>query len=141
MRTRQHGASVLWTLFTVLLLALGTALYIGLSQIPDVPVTLVIEGERVFDGMNLPRLMPAERAALAFGLVLVVLVVTLIVPLALIAVLAAVAIALVAGLGVPVLAIAAVLAVLAAPVIAVWALLRWALRRDKAASASATMPR
>jgi hypothetical protein len=122
--------------FLALVLA-GVLVHQVLQALAHAPVSVVIDGRDVTQGLNLAGMPPAHKVVLTLGLSLALLAALVIVPAALLAMLLAVAATALLALGLPLIALAAVLAIVLSPVILlVWGVI-WALRR--AAQPSATM--
>ncbi len=104
-------------LTTLVLLALGAALLAwgAISAFNPVPVSLAIDGEQIFTGLDLAGMPPAHKVVLAALLALLMLAALVIVPVALVVCVAAVLLGVLAVVGLPLLAVAAVLAVVLAP--------------------------
>lgn len=104
-------------LTTLVLLALGAALLAwgAISALNPVPVSLAIDGEQIFTGLDLAGMPPAHKVVLAAVLALLMLAALVIVPVALVVCVAAVLVGVLAVVGLPLLAVAAVLAVVLAP--------------------------
>ena len=135
----MHGAQrLLWPLgaWTVIGLALAlaaigacTELFEALSSATfNAPLSVVIDGERVIDGLSIDALPPAHRVVLLVTLTLAGLAALLVVPIALLLLAGAVLALLMVVLGVPILAAAAVLAVALSPLILLGLLLLRLLR-------------
>ncbi len=132
---------LLWSsvLLAALLALLMLALYQGLAQLPQMPVNVVINGESVLDRFDIAALPPAHRVVLALGGAVAVLTALVVVPLALLAGLAAVVVGVLLGVGLPLALAGLLVAIALSPLVAVVALLVWALRRRPAATRAATM--
>ncbi len=146
-RRRRPWGRWLLVLMLLGLLAGAIALYVALNLAPELPFSVVVNGDEVSSGIDLAALSPSNKLAIVgavlLALVIVALVVTVVVPVTLLVVVAVLAMVLVAVLGAPLLAVAAVLAVLAAPLLLIgglfWLLLRGARRPVAPGSPSATM--
>jgi hypothetical protein len=133
----------------LLLLALGAGVSQALDALQDVPLQISIDGEPWRAGFDLASAPPSHKlaAGVAVGLgvalalaaaLLAVVAAAAIVPVALLASLAAVVFALALGVGLPLLLVVVLVtalgAVLLSPLIAVGALVWWAVRRPRAGS-------
>ena len=104
-------------LTTLVLLALGAVLlaWAAVSALNPVPVSLNIDGEQIFTGLDLASMPPAHKVVLAALLAFAMLAALVIVPVALMLGLVALMVGLLALVGLPLLVAAAVLAVVLAP--------------------------
>jgi hypothetical protein len=120
------------------LVVTGALVHQVLQAMAHAPVSVVIDGREVTQGLNLAGMPPAHKVVLALGLSLALLAALVIVPAALLAVLLAVMAAALLVLGLPLIALAVVLAIVLSPVVLLVWLLVWALRRGT--QPSATIP-
>ena len=139
---RPRGWSWLGATLVVAAVLLVTCLalaWTGLSHLGHAPLSVVIDGEPVFSGVDLTTLPPGRQAALVGGLTLAVLLVVVVVPLTLLAVAALVTTVVVLSLGLPLLLMAGLALLVLSPLwlmaVAVW----WLWRRSSGSPRSATM--
>jgi hypothetical protein len=106
-------------LITLLLLAAGAVLLAwgALSALNTVPVSLTIDGERIFSGLDPAALPPAHKLLLAALLAFALLATLIVVPVALLLTLLGVLVAALAIVGLPLLAVFALLALLLSPLL------------------------
>lgn len=120
----RRGRALALVLAIVVLAALA-ALWIAIDSAPALPLSLTIDGETVFEGLDLHTRSPGEKL-LALGMLAVALLtVLLVVPLALMIALAGVLLGLLLVVGLPLAAVLAVAALLLSPLL----LLGWLLWR------------
>lgn len=106
-----------WMLGALLLLA-GAALalaWIGISALHPLPFSVVVDGERVFEGIDLGSMDPALELLLAALLAFVLLAALIVVPLALLLTLLGLLVAALAVVGLPLLVAFVLLAALLWP--------------------------
>ena len=106
-----------WVLGALLLLA-GAALalaWIGISALHPLPFSVVVDGERVFEGIDLGSMDPALKLLLAALFAFVLLAALIIVPVALLLTLLGLLVAALAIVGLPLLVACVLLAVLLSP--------------------------
>jgi len=123
-RRRPRWLAVFAMLAVLILLAAGVALS-GAVHAP--PITISVDGQTLWHdpGWVDGSVGSVERAGIAFGLVLALLVAMVVLPLVLFCVLAVVGLVLLAVLGLPLLLVVLVLALLASPLL----LLGWLVWR------------
>ncbi len=116
-----------WVLGALLLLA-GTALalaWVGISALHPLPFSVVVDGERVFEGIDLGSMDPALKLLLAALSAFVLLAALIIVPVALLLSLLGLLVAALAVVGLPLLVAGVLLAVLLSPLwLIVWLLFK-----------------
>lgn len=120
---RRTGTTVMLVLLALLALALVAALAQGLALLPNLPVDLVIDGERVAEGVNLAELSTRQRWTIALAIAVSLLVVAVVVPVAIGLTLLAVVLSVVLALGAVGVALAvglAPLALLVLPFVWLW---------------------
>ncbi|MBP6251161.1 MAG: hypothetical protein KA387_00305 [Rubrivivax sp.] len=106
-----------WVLGALLLLA-GAALalaWIGISALHPLPFSVVVDGERVFEGIDLGSMDPALKLLLAALFAFVLLAALIIVPVALLLTLLGLLVAALAIVGLPLLVACVLLAALLSP--------------------------
>ncbi len=106
-----------WVLGALLLLA-GTALalaWVGVSALHPLPFSVVVDGERVFEGIDLGSMDPALKLLLAALFAFVLLAALIIVPVALLLTLLGLLVAALAIVGLPLLVACVLLAALLSP--------------------------
>jgi hypothetical protein len=106
-----------WVLGALLLLA-GTALalaWVGVSALHPLPFSVVVDGERVFEGIDLGSMDPALKLLLVALSAFVLLAALIIVPVALLLSLLGLLVAALAVVGLPLLVAGVLLAVLLSP--------------------------
>ena len=106
-----------WVLGALLLLA-GAALalaWIGISALHPLPFSVVVDGERVFEGIDLGSMDPALKLLLAALFAFVLLAALIIVPVALLLSLLGLLVAALAVVGLPLLVAGVLLAVVLSP--------------------------
>ena len=116
-----------WVLGALLVLFLGAMVlsWTALSAVDTAPFSVVIDGERVFEDVDLSALHPGHLLTLAAVLALALLSLMVVVPVAMLTVLACVVVGVLAVVGLPLLVVAVVLAVLLSPLwLAVWLLFK-----------------
>lgn len=118
----------------VVALAVLAALWIAIDTAPTLPLSLTIDGETVFEGLDLHPRSTGEKLITLGMLTVALLTVLLVVPLALLIALAGVLLGLLLVVGLPLAAVLAVAALLLSPLL----LLGWLLWR--ALRHSPTMP-
>lgn len=117
-------------------LALTGAVHEGLRALDGgLPIELIVDGRDVSPDLGLAALSGGERASIAFGIGLALLVAVVVVPFAVLVALLVAMLALVIGLGAPLMVLLLVALVLLSPLIGLGALLVWALRRPRATMA------
>lgn len=140
---RSSGRS-LFPVLLVLLLLSAVALYIGLDRgleaVGDTPLRLIVDGEEIFDGLQLGTLSGSEKLIAVIVLLAVGLTLALLLPMLVLFVLA-VAFALMLGLGLPMLVVAAVLLCIASPVLLLALMFAWMLKKAARSRPSATIAR
>jgi hypothetical protein len=116
-----------WMLLALMLLAMAAlALAWGaVSALNPVPFRVVVDGQQVFDGIDLASMPPAHKVVLAAVLAFVMLAALVVLPVALLLTLLGVLVAALAVVGLPLLVAFAVLAVLLSPVwLGLWLLFK-----------------
>jgi hypothetical protein len=116
-----------WLMGALLVLFLGALAlaWMALSAADPAPFSVVIDGERVFEDVDLSGLHPGHLLTLAAVLALAMLALMVVVPMAVLIVLACVLVGVLAVVGLPLLAAAVVLGVLLSPLwLAVWLLFK-----------------
>lgn len=116
-----------WLMGLLLVLFLGAMAlaWTALSAVDTAPFSVVIDGERVFEDVDLSALHPGHLLTLAAVLALALLSLMVVVPVAMLTVLACVAVGVLAVVGLPLLVAALVVALLLSPLwLAVWLLLK-----------------
>lgn len=115
-------------LLALLVLAAGAALLAwgAISALNPVPVSLTVDGERIFSGLDLAALPPAHQLLLAALVAFALLAALIVVPVAMLLTLLGLLVAALAIVGLPLLAVFALLAVLLSPLLIVGWLL-WKL--------------
>lgn len=125
---RPRGRAVTLALAVMLIAVLATALWIAIGAFPPVPLHVTIDGEQVFQGVQLAELATGQRLVLVIGLLLALLAALVVVPVALVMVLLGVLLAVASVIGLPLLIAAVVIAGLLSPVVLmvwlVWRALR-----------------
>ena len=116
-----------WALLALLLLA-GAALalaWAAVSALHPMPLSVVIDGERVLDGIDLASMPSAHKVVLAVVLAFFLLASLLVVPVALLLALLGLLVGVLALVGLPLLVAAGLLALLLSPLwLGVWLLFR-----------------
>lgn len=116
-----------WVMGLLLVLFLGAMAltWTALSAVDTAPFSVVIDGERVFDDVDLSTLHPGHLLTLAAVLALALLALLVVVPTAMLIVLVCVLVGVLAVVGLPLLVVAVVLGVLLSPLwLAVWLLFK-----------------
>lgn len=116
-----------WVMGLLLVLFLGAMAltWTALSAVDTAPFSVVIDGERVFDDVDLSALHPGHLLTLAAVLALALLALLVVVPTAMLIVLVCVLVGVLAVVGLPLLMVAVVLGVLLSPLwLAVWLLFK-----------------
>ena len=129
-------------LAAVLALALAALIAVLLHNHLDAwhwpPVSVVIDGDEIFHGVDLKALPPAQMAGLVGGLTLALLIVVVVLPLTLLAVVGLLLFVLLFALGLPLLMVGAVFMLLLSPLLLLGLLMWWLLRPSRR-TPSATM--
>lgn len=116
-----------WLLVVLVLLFLGALAlsWTALSSVNPMPFSVVIDGERVFEDVDLSALHPGHLLTLAAVLAFALLALLVVVPVAVLLALLGVLVGVLAVVGLPLLVAAVVLAVLLSPLwLGVWLLFK-----------------
>ena len=125
-----------WRTAFLVLLALGLLALLSIYQqlgsaygdLAGTPVSVVIDGEEVFNGLSLPSVSPLQMFVAACGVLLAALLVALIVPTVLLLTLLLVGVVLLLALGAPLLLAGAGILLLLSPLILMGLLAWWLLK-------------
>lgn len=119
-----------WVLALLAALAAGVLLvaWHGVEALGMVPLNIVIDGERVAEGLDLAAMALPEKLALVAAIAFAMLVLLVVLPVALLTGLASVLLVLMLVVGLPLVAVLAVVALVLSPLLLViwllWRLLR-----------------
>jgi hypothetical protein len=131
-RAAAPRGRVAWLLALLLAFALvALALLHGLEQIGHAPVSIVIDGDEIVNGLDLGALSSGHKLVLAIGLAALGLVALVVLPLALAIGITLMLAALLALVSLPLLVVVLVLTLVASPLLVVLVLLWLALRRRR----------
>jgi hypothetical protein len=124
---------VRWLIVLLLAFALAAVpkvlIYLGISQIGHAPVSIVIDGDEVLQGLDLGAMSSPHKLVIAGIVTLLALVAMVVLPVILAVGLMLMLVAVLAAVSVPMLAVALVLAIVFSPLLLGLGLLWWLLRR------------
>jgi len=125
--TPRRAARWPWALGLLLVLAASAvaAVWLAISAIHPVPFSVVVDGEQVFQGVDLAGMDPGHKLGLALVVAFALLAAMVVLPVALLLALAGVRVGVLTVVGVPLLVAFVVLAVVLSPLwIGVWLLFK-----------------
>ncbi len=138
-RPSMRGAALLLALLLILALALvitvASGVHNGLLHLNLPPVSVVIDGEEVFSGLDFGSLPAGEVAGWVGCITLLVLVAVVVLPLTLLGLLALLLMVVMVALGLPLLAVGAVALLVFSPLLLLGLLLWWLLKPSRKAQA------